>query len=150
MSAISSYLSLCVQLSYVEIHDKTKTDSSTLSHYEQHEHSWWPLKPTQILYPLSRQTQPAPCIALYSVWHCCHLSLLSCTVSTLITGASNLILGGNSSVFLQNYSFDHLLHPTVFKIQPISETDRHAVQTEGQTYNWDRFYRVDASVYLPL
>jgi len=45
------------------------------------------------------------------------------------------MLGVYRPVFLLNHPVDHLLHPSVFKIQQISHTDSHAVQTEGQVYN---------------
>jgi hypothetical protein len=31
--------------------------------------------------------------------------------------------------------FDHLLHPGLFKIQQLSHTDSHAIQTEREAYN---------------
>ena len=42
----------------------------------------------------------------------------------------------------------HILHPSVYKIQQISETDSHTIQTEGQAYNSVRVYLLITSVSL--
>ena len=65
------------------VYDKIKT-GSTLRHEEQQELPWRPIKATPPWHLLKRPTQPAPCTALYCVWHCCHLPLLFWTVSTIV------------------------------------------------------------------
>ena len=37
--------------------------------------------------------------------------------------------------FLRNTPLDHFLGPSVFNTKPISHTDSHATQTEGEAYN---------------
>jgi hypothetical protein len=66
------FLPFCVVLSSAEMYDKIIKDN-TLGHVEKHARTFWPLKVTQHKPFPNRQTQPAPCTALYCVWHCCHL-----------------------------------------------------------------------------
>jgi hypothetical protein len=50
--------------------------------------------------------------------------------------------------FFRITPYDNFLRPSVFKIQQLSDTKNHAIQTEGQAYNSVTVYLLITSVSL--